>query len=443
MRIGQNQPPASMTRREWAQISSAGLAGASLSGWLGALAAHANDVARNSPRTKQKSCVLLWMDGGPSHVETFDPKPEAPQRVRGDLKAIATSAPGIQVCEKFPKLARLMQHAAILRSMSTAEADHGRARVYMHTGYKPGMGGVNYPSLGSTVSAEIGRPEAALPNFVVTGTPLNKHDVLRDPGYRGPKHQPLVLDNVNQGIENARPAVPLKEFNRRAELLQRLEDEFTRTYKAAPAHSHQAALNAALRLMRSPHSRAFDLSLEPEKSLAAYGESDFGRGCLLARRLVESGVPFVEVYLSNWDSHVKRVADQTRTLMSQVDAGASALVRDLEERGLLDETLIIRMGEFGRTPRINSNAGRDHYAKAWTTLLMGGGVKGGQAIGATDGQGREVKDRPISVKDFMATVCRLLGIDYRKEITAPNGRPIRIVDKGERVVDEVISKPSS
>ncbi|MCH8147302.1 MAG: DUF1501 domain-containing protein [Planctomycetes bacterium] len=435
----QNRSNTTLTRREWVRLSSAGIAGSSLSGWLGTLAAHAKDV---SPK-KHKSCVLLWMDGGPSQIETFDPKPDASERVRGDLKAIATSVPGIQISEKFSKLSRLMQHVAILRSMSTAEADHGRARIYMHTGYKPRMGGVNYPSLGSTVSAEIGWPEAALPNFVVTGTPLNKHDVLRDPGFRGPKHQPLVLDDVKQGIENLRPAVAAAEFDRRAGLLQRLEAEFTRTNQATRARSHQESLNAALRLMRSPHSRAFDLSLEPENSRSAYGDSDFGRGCLLARRLVESGVPFVEVYLSNWDSHVKRVAEQTRTLMSQVDAGASALVRDLETRGLLEDTLIIWMGEFGRTPTINSNAGRDHYAKAWTTMLMGGGVKGGQVVGATDSQGREVKDRPITVKDFMATICQLLGIDYRKEVTTPNGRPIRIVDKGERVVEEVVSKPTS
>jgi uncharacterized protein (DUF1501 family) len=189
--------------------------------------------------------------------------------------------------------------------------------------------------------------------------------------------------------------------------------------------------------MRSDRSQAFDLAREPERSRRAYGESDFGRGCLLARRLIEAGVAFVEIYLANWDSHEKNVADNTRTLMTQVDQGASALVRDLADRGLLDDTLIIWMGEFGRTPRVNRNGGRDHYAAAWSTVLLGGGIRGGQVIGRTDGEAREVTDRPISVADFMATVCRILGIDYTKEVTAPNGRPIRIVDKHEQPIESL------
>ena len=431
--------PITPTRRELLQLT-AGVAGVSCSGWFPALAAKAAEQQAEARRPK--SCILLWMDGGPSHIETFDPKPEAAAEIRGDLDSIETNVSGIRVGEKFPRLARLMNHAAVLRGMSTAEADHGRARIYMHTGYKPGFGGVTYPGLGSTVSAELGDPTAPLPNFVITGTPLTKHDVLRDPGYRGPRHQPLVLENANQGLDNATPQVPTNEFDRRVSLLEDLEQRFARTTKAPAAEAHQAGLEATLKLMRSDRSQAFDLSRESAATQTAYGDSDFGRGCLLARRLIEAGVSFVEVYLANWDSHEKRVADNTRTLMTQVDLGMSALVHDLHERGRLDNTLILWMGEFGRTPRINRNAGRDHYAKAWTTLLMGGGVKGGQVVGATDAQGQEVTDRPISVMDFMATVCRLLEIDYGKEITSPNGRPIRIVDKEEKVIREVLPASS-
>jgi len=244
-----------------------------------------------------------------------------------------------------------------------------------------------------------------------------------------------VLDHLDRGLENATAAVAVDEFDRRAALLARLEEGFARTYQSAPAQAHQAGLAAALRLMRSSSSQAFDLAREPAAARSAYGDSDFGRGCLLARRLIEAGVAFVEIYLANWDSHEKNVADNTRNLMTQVDRGASALVRDLHDRGLLDDTLIVWMGEFGRTPRVNRNGGRDHYAQAWSTLLLGGGLRGGQAIGRTDHEGREVTDRPISVVDFMATICRILGIDYQKEITTPNGRPIRIVDKNERPID--------
>ncbi len=379
------------------------------------------------------------MDGGPSHVETFDPKPDAPAEFRGDLGAIGTCVAGIQVSEKFPRVAELMQHGAIVRSMSTGEADHGRARIYVHTGYRPGAGGIIYPGLGSTVSAELLRPDSPLPNFVVTGEPLNKHDVIRDPGYRGPRHQPLVLADLSKGLENVTPATSPEEFERRTRLLGKLEDQFARTTQAPAAQAHEAGLAGALRLMRSERRDVFDLDREPEPARRAYGDTDFGRGCLLARRLVEAGVAFVEVYLSNWDSHTRTVAEQTRNLMTQADLGMSALVRDLQDRRLLESTLVIWMGEFGRTPRINTNGGRDHHSKAWSTVLFGGGIRGGQVIGATDRTGTEVAERPISVVDFMATVCHLLGIDYRKEIDTPAGRPIRVVDKGEHLIRELLA----
>ncbi len=414
----------------------AGVGGASLSGWLAPLAAAAQQQAR-APRAR--SCILLWMDGGPSHVDTFDPKPSAGADIHGDLGAIGTSVAGIQISEKFPQLAKLMQHGAIIRSMSTAEADHGRARVYMHTGYRPGAGGITYPGLGSTVSAELARSDSPLPNFVVTGTPLNKHDVIRDPGYRGPRHQPLVLTDLSQGLEYATPASGQQEFDRRTRLLGTLEERFARTTQAPAALAHQAGLTGALQLMRSDRRDCFDLSREPADSRSRYGETDFGRGCLLARRLVEAGIGFVEVYLANWDSHGRAVAEKTRDLMTQVDLGMSALVTDLQSRGLLESTLIIWMGEFGRTPRINNEGGRDHFSRAWSTVMFGGGIRGGQVIGSTDATGNEVKDRPVSVVDFMATTCHLLGIDYKKEVDTPAGRPVRIVDKGERLISELLA----
>jgi hypothetical protein len=427
-----SQIPNCLRRRDCLTLAAAGISGVSASGWFGGLASRAAEQPRRT-----KSCILLWMDGGPSHIETFDPKPDAPAHIRGELAAIPTSVPGIFVGEKFPKTAGLIEHGAILRGMSTAEADHGRARIYMHTGYRQGAGGVTYPGLGSTVSAELGDPDAPLPNFVVTGVPLNKYDVVRDPGFRGPRHQPVVLTDLSRGLENAEPAVSAGEFARRTQLLDRLEQQFVRDYAAPPAEAHQAGLASALRLIRSDRRAAFDLSREPASAREAYGECDFGRGCLLARRLVEAGVPFVEVYLANWDSHSRDVAAQTRTMMSEVDAGLSSLVRDLSDRGLLESTLVIWMGEFGRTPHVNQTGGRDHYAKAWSTVLFGGGIRGGQTIGATDAQGATVTDRPISVMDFMATVCRILGIDHTKEVTA-NNRPIRIVDGQEQLISELL-----
>jgi uncharacterized protein (DUF1501 family) len=189
--------------------------------------------------------------------------------------------------------------------------------------------------------------------------------------------------------------------------------------------------------MRSGKGRAFDLSREPAPLRDAYGDSDFGRGCLLARRLVEAGVAFVEVSLANWDTHEKAVAQQALRRMAEVDAGLSALLTDLKERGLLETTLVVWMGEFGRTPRVNNNGGRDHWARAWTTVLFGGGIKGGQVVGRTDREGGAVVERPVAVTDFMATVCRALGIRHDKTVTAAGGRPVRLVDKGERVIEEL------
>jgi uncharacterized protein (DUF1501 family) len=425
-----------LTRREVLRLSAAGVAGASLSGWLGLLAQHAARAAE--PPARQKSCILLWMSGGPSHHDTFDPKPDAPAEVRGDLQAIATSVPGIQVCEKFPRFARLMQHAALLRGMSTDEPEHGRARIYVHTGYKPGAGGVTHPLLGSTVSAELGRPDSPLPNFVVSGTLAGKANFLTDAGYRGPRHVPLVLNNPGQGLENLKPSGSADDFDDRAGVLEQLEQGFARTTQADAAAAHGTTFRRALELMRSDKARAFDLAQEPATSRQPYGESQFGQGCLLARRLVEAGVAFVELYLGDWDTHVKQSADAALKLMTQVDDGLSALVADLKERGLLDTTLVIWMGEFGRTPKINNKGGRDHWSKAWSSVLVGGGIKGGQAIGETDKNGAEVVDRPISIKDFMASVCEVLGIDYTKQVHTPAGRPIRIVEAGAKPIRELV-----
>jgi uncharacterized protein (DUF1501 family) len=291
------------------------------------------------------------------------------------------------------------------------------------------------------VSAELGRPDFPLPNFVVTGTLAGKASFLTDAGYRGSRHEPLVLNSPTQGLENLRPQVASDDFDDRAGVLDKLEQSFARTSQAAAAAAHATTYRRTLELMRSDKAKAFDLALEPDASRRPYGESMFGKGCLLARRLVEAGVSFVEVYLGDWDTHTKPVADAALGLMTQVDDGLSALVTDLKERGLLDTTLIIWMGEFGRTPKIGLGknvGGRDHWSKAWSSVLAGGGIKGGQVIGKTDAIGAEVIDRPISIKDFMATVCTVLGIDHTRSVEAPGRRPVRIVDEGAKPIHELL-----
>jgi hypothetical protein len=415
-----------LSRRDLLKLSAAGVTGLSLSGWINVLAR-----AGAAQGGKHKACILLWMDGGPSHKDTFDMKPGTENG--GDFKPIKTAVPGIEISEHFEKFAKLTDQAAILRGMTTSEGAHGRARYYMHTGYKEGIGGLVYPSLGSIVSAELGRPDYPMPNFVAVG------NRSYGSGFLGAKHQPLVVNDPARGVENLKAMVDEQQFDNRVGLLEEMEQAFYRDYKAGVGADHKTTYQRAVTLMKSKEAKAFDLALEPTSSKEKYGTSKFGEGCLLARRLVETGVSFVEVNLGGWDTHQDNF-DRVKALSKQVDPAMSALVSDLKERGLLDSTLIIWMGEFGRTPKINQRGakpGRDHYPRAWSSVMIGGGIKGGQVIGKTDKEGATVEDRPISALDFMATVCKVLGIDYNKQNHA-NGRPIRIVDKGSTPIKELV-----
>jgi Protein of unknown function (DUF1501) len=421
-----NQPLFGLSRRDFVKLSAAGVAGVSLSGWMNVLASRAAEAG-----TKHKSCILLWMDGGPSQKDTFDMKPGT--KNAGDFNPIKTAVPGIEISENFPKFAELTKEAAIIRSMSTAEGAHGRARYYMHTGYKEGIGGLVYPSLGAIASAEIGDPQNPVPNFVSIGARSYGS------GFLGPKYQPLIVNDAAKGVENLKPLVGDTEFENRLDLLKEMEDAFYHDFQAGSSHAHQTTYDRAVTLMKSKEAKAFDLSLEKAETRDAYGKSKFGDGCLLARRLVETGVSFVEVNLGQWDTHQNNF-EKVKELSGIVDPAMSALTTDLKQRGLLDSTLVIWMGEFGRTPTINTRApkpGRDHFPRAWTSILIGGGIKAGQVIGATDKEGAAVTDKPVSALDFMASVCQLLGITYTKQNNAPNGRPIRIVDKGATPIKEL------
>jgi Protein of unknown function (DUF1501) len=421
-------PTSGLSRRDFFKLSSAGVLAPALSGWMNVLASHAAQTG-----TKHKSCILLWMDGGPTHKDTFDLKPGT--KDAGEFKPIPTSVSGIQISEHFPLFAKQMQHAAIIRSMSTGEGAHGRAKYYMHTGYKEGIGGLVYPSMGAIVASEIGNKELPLPNFVNVG------NRTYGAGFLGAKHQPLVITDPARGVENLKPLVNGGQFDSRVGLLEDMERGFFKEYKASSGTDHQTTYRRAVELMKSKEAKALDLSLEPAASRAAYGSGKFGEGCLLARRLVEQGVAFVEVTLGGWDTHQDNW-DKVKRNSAQVDPAMSTLVSDLQQRGLLDSTLIVWMGEFGRTPKINSRGakpGRDHYPRAWSSVMVGGGIKGGQVIGQTDKEGATVESRPVSAVDFMATVCSVLGIDYMKKNMAGNGRPITIADKGAKPIKELLA----
>lgn len=429
-------PSTPMTRREAVRLAAAGVGAVSCSQWLPTLAAHA---AASQPKPRHKSCILLWMDGGPSHHDTFDPKPAAPVEFRGPYRTIATSVPGLHIAEGYGRLSQLMHHAAVIRGMRTEEAtEHWRGRVYMHTGYRPNFAGLNYPSMGAIVASQWPH-DTGLPNFVVAGKTMENggFPYVAGSGFLGPRHGGMILRDIEAGIENLRPYLAPDAFGDRVALADRLARQFQRTAPVAPVAAHRSAYEGALAVMRSNRNQAFDLTREPDRVRDRYGRHEFGQGCLLARRLVEAGVPFVEVYLGDWDTHEKRRADLVRdTCLPVSDQAMTALLTDLIDRGMLDDTLVVWMGEFGRTPRCAADGSRQHYDKAWSTVLFGGGVRGGQIIGRTDERGAEVVERPVSGPEFMATVLSLLGLDPASDLYA-GARPVRMVAPGGEPIKEL------
>ncbi|HVA47389.1 MAG TPA: DUF1501 domain-containing protein [Pirellulales bacterium] len=398
-------------------LSAAGAAGGAL-GFTDALSLRADELRRQGT-----ACILLWMQGGPSQFETFDPKPGHANG--GETKAIATKIPGVQFAENLPRLATVADRLAVVRSMTTREGEHQRATYLMHTSYLP-MASVKYPAMGSVVAKELPRSECELPSFVRIGQGL----VTAGGGFLGTQYDPFVVAAAGRLPENTRPTTDLGHFDRRLNLLTRLQT--ARTGGSPSPGEHEKLYASASRMIKSTQMEAFDLEREPDAVRSAYGSGAYSSACLLARRLVESGVTFVEAVLGNWDTHLENFT-RSRSLCEQLDQPFAALLTDLSGRGLLDKTLVIWMGEFGRTPRINPRAGRDHFPRAFSAVMAGGGVRGGQVIGATDDAGESVKDRPVSEKDLIQTVYQALGVDSRKEYMSPIGRPIKPVDGGQVV----------
>jgi hypothetical protein len=401
-------------------ISAAGLAAGAVS-WTDLVTGHAADLRRRG-----RACILLWMQGGPSQFETFSPKPGHANG--GETKAIDTAVSGIQIAENLPRIAAQMQDFAVIRSMTSKEGNHPRATFLLHTGYLPSAS-VKHPTLGAIVASELADPGCDLPSFVRVGGGARGGG---GGGFLGVDFDPFQLQNPENMPANTTPATSTGRYQRRLGLLDRLEADYAASGGRREVEDHKKLYSKSARMILSPQMSAFDLAQEADPVREAYGRTPFGNGCLLARRLVEAGVPFVEVGANNWDTHDNNF-ERSRQLCEEVDQPAAHLVADLADRGLLESTLVVWMGEFGRTPRINARAGRDHYPRAFNVALAGAGIRGGQVIGATDAGGADVADRPVAVADLFQTFCKGLGIESGKENMSSIGRPIKIVDGGAPV----------
>src|SRR5260221_6066194 len=392
------------------------------------------------------------MSGGASQIDTFDLKPGHANG--GRFEEIDTAVPGIKISQHLPRMAGLAKRLAIVRSMSTKEGDHSRATSFAHCGYLP-QGPIHYPTFGSLIAHELGSNDAELPNFVSIAPSRALSPASYDPGFLGARLASLMVGggpaapggkDEDLKVEDLQPAreIAAATMDARLDKLRSLNSRFFDRYSGPPALSYRAAYDRAVRLMKSQAASAFSLDEEPAAVRDAYGRNRFGQGCLLARRLIERGVPFVEVTLSGadqqilgWDTHAENF-DRVRQLSQVLDPAWGTLTEELEQRGLLENTLVVWMGEFGRTPKINQAGGRDHYPQVWSTVLAGGGIKGGQVIGKTSADGMSVEERQVAVPDLLATICLGLGIDPLTQNVSNVGRPIRIVDPAAKPLEEVV-----
>lgn len=392
-------------------------------------------VRADELRRQGRSMILLWMQGGPSQLETFDPKPG--HENGGETKAIDTNVPGIQIAHAWPNVAKVADQLAIIRSMTNKEGQHDRATYQLHTGYIP-SGSVKHPALGSNIAHEIAPAEVDIPSVVaIGGGPGGMGFGGTSAGFLGVDYEPFQVANPSRLPDNVAVANGEGRYRRRLGLLGQIEQEFAQRGGEVVVDNHRRIYDKASKLVLSPKTKAFDLSEEPQSLKQQYGSSAFGQGCLLARRLVEAGVTFVEVRHGSWDTHQDNFETTTR-LAGDVDPGFAALISDLKDRGLLETTLVAWMGEFGRTPRVNPRGGRDHYPRVFNAVLAGGGVKGGQVIGASTKDGTAVDHDPVTVPDLFCSICHSLGVNPAKENMSPLGRPMKIVDGGQ-VVDRLFS----
>jgi hypothetical protein len=380
-----------------------------------------------SPRAQAKACILLWMQGAQSQLDTWDLKPGT--EFGGPFREIETSAPGLRISEHLPRTARQMDKVSVIRTLHSKDPNHDTATYYLHTGYRQASD-LQHPHLGSIVLEELGPGRTDLPGCIVLGG-----DPPAGAAYLPAERAPAIFDkleNPSEDVVASTEYFPKGTLERRWSLLRDFEKEWNRRHDDSRVEARERTYERAWKVLRSQDLKAFDLSGESAATRGAYGPTPLGKAVLMARRLVQSGVRFVEVQYGSWDSHADNFGAHER-LMKELDAPYAALLEDLGRTGLLSETLVLLMSEFGRTPRINPARGRDHWTRNWCACLGGGGIAGGRCVGRTDRLGMDIEDRPVGVGDLYATIYRAFGVNPAKEHLSAGGRPIRILEGGEPV----------
>lgn len=417
------------TRRELMIKMAKSAFGISLAPMLGNSVASAADFVPNRPKAA-KSVIFLMMSGGMSHLDTWDVKP-GNDKVMGDTKIIDTSVTGIKLSENLPKTAKQMHHMVLMNGMSTNQGAHEQGQYLMQRSYTM-RGTIVHPAIGSWVTRLAGKRNNNIPSFVsVSGDPA-----LVNGGFMGAKYAGVPIGDPNSGLQDSimPGSISEEDFNKRLKLADSLNKQFHTVVNSPAIRDHEGLYTDALRIMRCEDLKAFDLGKEPTEIKDAYGPSRFAQGCLLARRLVEHGVRFIQVTHGGWDTHYDNFT-AVPARCKDLDDGLSALLADLNRRGLLDETLVVVATEFGRTPEIitEHQDGRDHYPKAFSCVLAGGGVKGGQTYGKTDPNGSKVIENLTSPQDFNATIGHALGLAVDQVVISPSGRPFTVADKGKPI----------
>ncbi|MCB1065854.1 MAG: DUF1501 domain-containing protein, partial [Verrucomicrobiae bacterium] len=379
------------------------------------------------PNAKAKNVIYLYMAGGMSHLDTFDPKPG--HEVMGSTGTVASKVDGYHVGDGLRRTAALMDRFAVVNSMYSTQGAHEQGNYYMHTSYTL-RGTIRHPAMGAWLLKFNGKGNPMLPGNVVIGNG-SRHP---GSGFFESKFAPLMINDPESGLQNStrKESVTENAFNRRLDMARHLDTPFQEAFPQKNVRAYRDLYDEALTLMKSEDLKAFDLSAEPAAIRERYGDDDFGQGCLLARRLVQHGVRFVEVSLGKWDTHVNNFVEVPERC-DVLDRALSTLIQDLEANGMLDDTLVVLASEFGRTPKINGNEGRDHYPKAFSALLAGGGIKGGTIYGKTDETGGEVVENKVSIPDFNATIGYGLGLPLDQVLYSPSKRPFTLADKGQPI----------